>query len=406
MNRIIACCLALSTVLAVPFIASGEQPDEQNSVNKTGSPKEEMKQPFTVLVVDPNGRPVSGALVGEGAGREGEVGGDWIFAGFVESGKWHPFITDANGKTQMFAENISRDSLALVARKESRKLVGLKPVSQKDVVDAFTNKSVMVISLEPECRVHGRLQSTGLEKLGHKLAWTNVQLEIDGRHVFECSSYGQEYEFFVPHGTYKIEGYGADTYSASRSFTVPAGSTDLDLEAIDLPPAEMAKLIGGPAPEIADVVAWKNSEPLKLADLHGKYVLLEFFGHWCGPCVYRMPKLFEIHDRFAKRGVTIIGIHVGLEDESIDSAEKLDTALAESRKELWAGRDLPFPVAMVASHRTKYAGSEQTGRSHAAADYGIRSYPSQVLIDPEGKVVGWFDEEEHSKLFENLPKAD
>jgi thiol-disulfide isomerase/thioredoxin len=173
---------------------------------------------------------------------------------------------------------------------------------------------------------------------------------------------------------------------------------------IDLPPAPLAKLVGQPAPELAGVFAWKNCEPLKLVDLRGKYVLLEFFGHWCGPCVHRMPQLFELHDRFAKRGLTIIGVHVGLEDESIDSTEKLDAALALSRKELWDDRDIPFPVAMVASSRQKYAGSDQTSRSQVGADYGIRSYPSQVLIDPAGNVVGWFDEVEHLKLFEKLPE--
>ncbi len=168
----------------------------------------------------------------------------------------------------------------------------------------------------------------------------------------------------------------------------------------------MAKLIGQPAPEIADVAAWKDGKPLKLADLRGKYVLLEFFGYWCGPCVHYMPEIFKLHDRFSKRGLVVIGVHVGLENDSIDSADKLDAALAESRKDLWGGRDLPFPVAMVASQRKKYPGAEQTGRCQVAVDYGVQWYPSQVLIDPKGKVVGWFDEKEHLKLLEELPKAE
>ena len=409
MTRHLGLRFVLTALLAVPGIGFGEPTEEQPSVEKSeknDAAKEEPKQPFTVLVVDPDGNLVADALVGEVAGREGEAGSDWIFAGFIESGKWRPFVTDASGKTQMFAENISRESLALVARKASRKLVGIKPVSRKDVVAAFNNKSVIVISLEPECRVHGRLQSIGLENLNRTLTWANANLEVDGRRVFECNSSKQEFEFFVPHGTYLIEAYGRDAYFTHRTFTVPAGSTDIELEVLDLPASAMAKLVGKPAPEIADVMAWKNSKPLTLADLRGQYVLLEFFGHWCGPCVHRMPDLFAIHDKFAKRGVAIIGVHIGLEDENIDSTEKLDAALAESRKELWGGRDLPFPVAMVNSQRKKHSNVEQTGRGQAAVDYGVQFYPSQVLIDPEGKVVGWFDEKEHVKLFEELPKTE
>jgi hypothetical protein len=198
MNRIIALWFARITLLVLPVIAFGEQPKGKASDEKTDSVKVEPKQPFTVLVVDPNGKPVADALVGKMAGRDGEVGSEWVFAGFIESGKWHPFITDASGKTQMDAENISRESLALVARKASRKLVGLKPVTKKEVTAASTSKSEIVISLEPECRVHGRLQCTGLEKVNRKLTRTNANLEIDGRRVFECSSSDQEYEFFVP----------------------------------------------------------------------------------------------------------------------------------------------------------------------------------------------------------------
>ena len=367
-------------------------------------PAEPAKQPFNVRVLDPDGKPVPDALVGRVAGREGEVGSDWIFAGYIESDKWHPFVTDANGMTQMFAEHFAHDDAVIVARLPSRNLVGILPVKRADLLAAHKDKSALEILLKPECRVHGRLKSTGVEQRNQELNWTNVNLRLGGRAVFECSSSAQEFEFFLPPGFYALEAYGENTLSKFQSFDVPAIATERDLGVIDLPSAPLAKLIGQPAPELAGVLAWKNCDPLKLIDLRGKYVLLEFFGHWCGPCVHRVPRLFELHDRFAKRGLVIIGVHVGLEDESIDSAEKLDAALALSRKELWDGRDIPFPVAMVASNRQPFADSDQTSRSQVSADYGIRSYPSQVLIDPAGNVVGWFDEVKHVKLFEALPE--
>jgi thiol-disulfide isomerase/thioredoxin len=362
------------------------------------------KQPFTVRVLDPDGRPVAAALVGQAAGRERTVGSDWIFAGYLEADKWHPFITDASGTVQMQMEHVARDSAVLVARLPSRNLVGILPVERADLLAASQNKSALEIQLKPECRVHGRLKSTGLEERKQDLKWTIVTASLRGRRVFACASTTQEFEFFLPPGIYSLEAHGQDTLSEFRSFDVPDIAAERSLGEIDLRPAPLARLIGRPAPEFAGVVAWKNSEAIKLADLRGKYVLLEFFGHWCGPCMVQMPQLFELHDRYAKRGLVIIGVHVGLEDESIDSVEKLDDALAISRNKLWDGRDIPFPVTMVASNRQAIADSDQTSRSQMGSDYGIRLYPSQVLIDRDGNVLGWFDEVEHVKLFEELPK--
>jgi hypothetical protein len=118
-----------------------------------------------------------------------------------------------------------------------------------------------------------------------------------------------------------------------------------------------------------------------------------------------LPEFFALHDKYSKRGLIIIGVHVGRDDEVIDSTEKLDGLLKESRTQLWGGRDVPFPVAIVISARKEFPDGDQTGRTQTSVDYGVQRYPSQVLIDPEGRVLGWFNEKEHIKLFEKLPEA-
>ncbi len=389
MKASFAWCVVLSALIAASENTIGEQPKVQSEIRKTETHKaaEEDKHPFTVRVVDPDGKPVADAEVGNGAGNDGGPGSEWMFLGFFKSEKWHPFVTDASGTIQIPAESLSRGSLALVARKTARKLVGIKLITRNEVATARENNSAITTSLQPECRVHAAVQSVGLEHLGQHLKRFVAYVESDRTRLFTFLSGQRELEFFLPAGTYSLRVYGSDTTELQRMFTVPEARTSLELDAFDLPPTNMAKIIGQPAPEIADVLAWKNSKPLKMADLRGKYVLLDFFGFWCGPCVHAMPNAFNLHDRFSRRGLVIIGVHVGLDDDSIDSADNLDAKLADVRKELWGGRDIPFPVAMVASHRTKFTGSERTGRSQAAVDYGVLLYPSQVLIDPEGKAL-------------------
>lgn len=165
-------------------------------------------------------------------------------------------------------------------------------------------------------------------------------------------------------------------------------------------------LEGRPAPEIPSIITWKNSEPLRLSDIRGKCVLLEFWGYWCGPCVHRMPKLFELHDKYHDQGLVIIGVHVDLDqensDQRVDTVTKLDEQLIETRKSLWKDRDIPFAVALVAGNPTAFGdGIVGKASSPAAAAYGILSYPTQVLINRKGNVVRKFHPNEDGiKLLE------
>ena len=47
---------------------------------------------------------------------------------------------------------------------------------------------------------------------------------------------------------------------------------------------------------------------VKLSDFHGKIVLLEFWGSWCGPCRESNPELVKIYNEFKNRGFEILGV--------------------------------------------------------------------------------------------------
>jgi len=55
---------------------------------------------------------------------------------------------------------------------------------------------------------------------------------------------------------------------------------ELDLGTIDLPATKLAKLYGEPAPELTISAARGIDRQMRLADLRGKFVVLEFWGHW------------------------------------------------------------------------------------------------------------------------------
>ena len=66
--------------------------------------------------------------------------------------------------------------------------------------------------------------------------------------------------------------------------------------------------VGTPAPEISGQ-SWLNSEPLELAELKGKVVLLEFWTFGCYNCRNVEPYIKSWHQKYAEKGLVVIGVH-------------------------------------------------------------------------------------------------
>jgi thiol-disulfide isomerase/thioredoxin len=288
-----------------------------------------------------------------------------------------------------------------------RKLVAIAKIEPAKF-DPEKSRTLPTVTMRPECRVSGRLTSSDLESRKRTVGWTNVYLNLGENRALGCTSKDQEFHFFVPAGEFTLEAYGVYVHGIQRKISIKSGQREFAVEPIDLPATRLALLQGKSAPELAGVAGWRNGPPVALADLKGKCVVLDFWGYWCGPCVYRMPDLFKLYDKYHDRGLEVIGIHVDLgpdEEAPVDSADKLDEKLLTIRKNVWKGRDVPYPVALIKARPVAFgpAGLTREARCQASADYGVTSYPTMILVDRMGNVVDKFEPTRRSDV-ERLEK--
>ena len=112
-----------------------------------------------------------------------------------------------------------------------------------------------------------------------------------------------------------------------------------------------------------------NADTFKLSDLKGNYVLLDFWGSWCGPCRQENPELVSLNNEFKGKNFKSAG---GFEIVSV---------AIETKKENWqkAIKDDKLAWTQV---------SDLKGwKSDAAALYGVKGIPMNYLLDKDGKII-------------------
>ena len=104
-----------------------------------------------------------------------------------------------------------------------------------------------------------------------------------------------------------------------------------------------------------------DGRTLRLAELRGRPVILDFWATWCAPCRVSMPLLSAMQGRYGSRGLVIVGLSV--DDGPPQAARRFAERL-----------HLRFPVAMASEGMLD--------------DYGpIRSIPTTIFIDRRGRIV-------------------
>jgi thiol-disulfide isomerase/thioredoxin len=121
---------------------------------------------------------------------------------------------------------------------------------------------------------------------------------------------------------------------------------------------DFARIYAGKVPPPLQVSKWFGS-PVTLEDLHGKVVLLNFWGAWCGPCHRWLPYTQQLYDKYNKMGLEVVGIH------SLRDSETAGEFLMKTNYTFLVGID--------------------TGET--ANNYAVTICPTYYLIDKQGQLA-------------------
>ena len=134
------------------------------------------------------------------------------------------------------------------------------------------------------------------------------------------------------------------------------------------------------APELEGGVAWLNTDrPLTLAALKGKVVLLDFWTYCCINCMHIVPDLKKLEAKYPTQ-LMVIGVH---------SAKFPNERESDNIRQAILRYEIEHPVVNDAEFRIWRR-------------YGVRAWPTRVLIDPEGYVVGGVSGEGQYDTFDHI----
>ncbi|MFT4024608.1 MAG: TlpA disulfide reductase family protein [Flavihumibacter sp.] len=136
--------------------------------------------------------------------------------------------------------------------------------------------------------------------------------------------------------------------------------------------------IGSPALEFSQ--ADTSGKAVALSSFRGKYVLIDFWASWCGPCRQENPNVVAAHEKFKQKNFTVLGVSLD------NNRERWLKAISDDRLFWTQVSDLKY------------------WQNEVALQYRIQSIPQNLLVDPNGIIVGknLRGEELQSKLCELL----
>ncbi len=406
------------SVLALLIVMTGEVASEDREIR--GS------------VIDEAGKPIADATVdyfwranGSGRDRDGKpldlskrenVKIFWDHLGEMEHTGNQEFKTGPDGR---FSLRMPEIHYAVMAMDRSRRLGGLVLLPKEEAGEPVE------IRMAPMVRVCGSFEGPGA---GQRPDWTHVHIlvpddptrPLHSTRLVSCGSFEARFEVWLPPGSYVLQAHSQypdkDQFEGEiipdRGLVLKGDTLDVDLGRLTFSPyptqnrARKAKAeadgnwgdytrhYGEKPPSLHVTDSRGVSKDAPLLSLHGKWVLVYYWGFGCSPCLRTgLPKLMRFteehsgeRDRFEILAVCIDA------DGELKSMSDVDRKLEPIIKHVWGGKGLPFPVVLDATFQTWER-------------YGLPGMGAVHLIDPQGNLVAGDEKVLAEQLKQQRPRS-
>ena len=358
-------------------------------------------------VVDEAGKPVADAAIdyfwranGSGRGSDGKFLDMKIESNikllWANVGKMEPMHPDAKtGPDGRFSLKLNEIYHAVMAMDQSRQRGGLVLLPK-----GYAGAPIE-IRVGPLVKVRGKFEGP---QAGQSPGWTHVYTLVppDPTHplhtdrLVSCGSYEGRFEMSLPPGRYLLNGYRDQRdllLQPDKEIVLSDRTPDVDLGVLRLS-ADMSmedrvkrskesgawgdytKHYGQQLPRWHINDARGVGKDVQLSNFKGRWVLLDFWGFGCRPCLWTgLPNLMKFYEEHAaeRDRFEILAICCDYDNEFKTMAD-VDRRLSPIVEHVWGGKTLPFPVLLDSSFKTWES-------------FGLPGMGTVLLIDPEGKLV-------------------
>lgn len=283
--------------------------------------------------------------------------------------------------------------VSLIALDPSLERMSIRFLSPRELDDQQTMILRQVCDIRGACLLEGvteplQLNASIIADNGQQIGSVPTKTSVT------ATGLRAEFRFRLPAGNYSLQSRQS---SEKSGFTLPvkvtSGQRELDLGMTTVAASGTVSLKGKPALELE--VRWRDGKSLSLEKLRGRVVVLDFWGTWCGPCIAEMPELMEIADQFRDLPVEWLAVHT---PSDLDFAE-FDRQLVEIKHRDWHDRALPFKMVFD----VPLSDDERAGTT--ARRYGVVAWPTTIVIDQKGRVIGAVSMESLADTLHRLLKS-
>ncbi len=361
-------------------------------------------------VVDEAGRPVAEAAVGcfwrangpsrDAAGKPYDLTKDenvkafWSHLGQMEPfEKKDPVMTGADGR---FSLPLPERYHFLMAMDRARRRGGLA------ILPKGKEGEPVEVRIGPLVRMRGSFEGPAP---GQRPYWTHVYVNLpddptrplDTGRLVSCGSFDAKFDVSLPPGRYSLQAYSQhaekDVFEGEiipdRPIALEAASREVDLGRLTFSPYRVTvrmkeagtwwdhtKHYGEPAPRWHVTDARGVSKDVQISDFKGKWILVDFWGFGCVPCLKRgLPKLVKFYEEHQDQRdrFEILALCVDPDGE-VNSMAEVERRLEPIIKHVWDGKRLPFPILLDPTSETWMR-------------FGLLGMGDVLLFDPEGRLV-------------------